>query len=100
LPPVRSQARLRIPTGAIVLGAKVTVLSKATSQATTVETNDLGYFAVRSLPPGTYKVTVESKTSAHSLWRTRFLLPKIRPCGLKLELGQIGDTIQVEGGAH
>ncbi len=89
------------PTGAIVLGARVTVLSKATSQATTIETNDLGYFAVRSLPPGTYKVTVESKNfRTLALENVEVSVAQDTALGgLKLELGQIGDTIQVEGGA-
>ena len=40
------------PTGSVVPGAKVTVLSKATNQASTAVTSDVGFFAVRSLPPG------------------------------------------------
>jgi hypothetical protein len=88
------------PTGAIVPSAKVTVLSKATNQATTVETNDLGFFAVRTLTPGAYKVTVESKNfRALALENVEVSVAQDTALGgLKLELGQVGDTIQVEGG--
>ena len=89
------------PTGSVVPGAKVTVLSKATNQASTAVTSDVGFFAVRSLPPGTYKVTVESKN-----FRTLAMenvevsvAQETALGGLKLDLGQVGETIQVEGGA-
>jgi len=88
-------------TGSVVPGAKVTVQSTATNQASTAVTSDLGFFAVRSLPPGTYKVTVESKNfRTVVLEKVEVLVAQDSALGsIKLELGQIGETIQVEGGA-
>jgi outer membrane receptor protein involved in Fe transport len=89
------------PTGAIVPGAKVTAQNTATNQAFTVEANDLGLFAIRSLPPGTYKVTVESK-NFRTLTVENVGVAVAQDTalgGLKLELGQVGETILVEGGA-
>src|SRR5690348_10202722 len=48
------------PSGAVVPGAKVTVVNTATNTASIAETNSDGAFAVRSLPPGTYKITIEA----------------------------------------
>src|SRR5260370_41908622 len=49
------------PTGAIVPGAKVAAVNTATNQTFSGETNDVGIVALRSLPPGSYKVTITSK---------------------------------------
>jgi len=88
------------PTGAIVPGAKVTAQNAATSQMFTGETNDLGFFALRALPPGNYKVTVESK-NFRTLTVENVGVAVAQDAalgGLKLELGQVGETVQVEGG--
>lgn len=47
------------PQGALVAGAQVRVIDLATSVATPTVTNSDGYFDVRALPIGTYKVSVE-----------------------------------------
>src|SRR5229473_4719127 len=87
------------PTGAGIPGAKVMVVSTSTNQVSPVDTSDLGFFTVRSLPPGTYKVTAESKNFR------KLVLEAVEVTvghdtalgGLKMELGQVGETIQVEG---
>src|SRR5258708_8430621 len=89
------------PSGAMVPGAKVTATNAATNTASSAQTNNEGAFALRSLPPGTYKVTIESPN-----FRT-VILDKIevfvsRDTDLgtpKLELGKLGETVQVEGAA-
>jgi hypothetical protein len=88
------------PTGSVVPDAKVTVLNAATNQASTAITSNAGFFAVRSLPPGTYKVTVESKNfRTVDLEKVEVLVGQDSALGtIKLELGQVGETIQVEGG--
>src|SRR5580765_7033549 len=88
------------PSAAIIPGAKVTVLSKATNQASIVDTNELGFFAVRSLPPGIYKVTVESK-NFHTLVLQSVEITVGHDTalgGLKMDLGAVGETVTVEGG--
>src|SRR6267378_5443865 len=88
------------PTGATVPGAKVTVVSSATNQASIAVTSDVGFFAVHSLAPGVYKVTVESKNFRTAvLDKVEVLVAQDSALGsIKLELGQVGDTIQVEAG--
>src|SRR5260370_27006037 len=86
------------PTGAVVPGAKVTVVSAATNTGATAQTNNDGAFALRSLPPGTYKITIESPN-----FRTTILdkidvsVAKDTDLGtMKMELGRVGETVQVE----
>jgi outer membrane receptor protein involved in Fe transport len=88
------------PTGATVPGAKVTVVNTATNQASSAVTSEGGFFAFRSLPPGTYKVTVESKNFRTAvLDKVEVAVAQDSALGsVKLELGQVGDVIQVEGG--
>src|SRR5258708_27538868 len=88
------------PTGGTVTDAKVTIVNTATNQASNAITSDSGFFAVRSLPPGTYKVTVESKNFRTAvLDKVEVVVSQDLGLGnIRLELGQVGDVIQVEGG--
>src|SRR6202140_3090573 len=49
------------PSSAVVVGATVTAQNTATGGTLTTVTNDTGYFTFRSVPPGTYKVTITGK---------------------------------------
>lgn len=89
------------PSGSVVLGAKVAAQSKSTNQAMSGVSNEQGLFAFRSVPPGSYKITIEAKG-----FRTVVLdnveVQVARETALgsvKLELGQVGETIEVEGAA-
>jgi hypothetical protein len=88
------------PTGAIVPGAKVVATNSATGQEFTGETNDVGLVALRSLPPGSYKVTITSKNFRTAvLEKVEVVVSQDSSLGtIKLELGQVGETIQVEAG--
>ena len=46
-------------TGAVVVGAKVTIVSTTTGLTRTATTNSSGLYSVVSLPPGPYNVTIE-----------------------------------------
>jgi hypothetical protein len=49
------------PSGAVVVGAKVTTENTATAVKTPTETNASGVYTIRFLPVGTYTVTIEAK---------------------------------------
>lgn len=89
------------PSGAAIPGSKVTVRNTATKQETTGETNSDGFFTVRSLPPGIYTVSIESKSFRTTvLDHVEVLVARDTALGgVKLELGPVGETIQVEGAA-
>lgn len=89
------------PSGAIVPGAKVTAESVATGQASSAVTNEAGYFAFLKLPPGMYKVKVESKNfRTLELNNVEVDVAKETSLGtLKMELGAQVEVVQVtEGG--
>src|SRR6266481_3065056 len=89
------------PSGAVVPGAKVTATSNATNTATTATTSGDGLFGLRSLPPGTYKVTIEAPNFRTAvLDKIEVFASRDTDLGTaKLELGKIGETVQVEGAA-
>jgi len=78
----------------------VTAVNTATNQEFVGETNDAGLVSLRSLPPGIYKVTVASKDfRTVVVEKVEVVVAQDSTLGtIKLELGQVGDTIQVEGG--
>ena len=49
------------PSGGAVPDAEVTAQNTATNQQFVGQTSGLGYVELRSIPPGTYKVTIASK---------------------------------------
>src|SRR5258706_4223901 len=85
--------------GGAVHDADVTAQNTATNQQFVGKTNSLGYVELRSIPPGTYKVTIASKQ-----FRT-LVVGKVDVVvaqntdlgGLKLEVGSVGEVVQVEG---
>src|SRR5215470_13789637 len=89
------------PTGAVVPNAKVAAENTATGQTITVETNDSGYFSLRNVPPGSYKVTVESKNfRVVRLDKVDVSVAHDSMLGeLKLQLAQTAEAVVVESGA-
>jgi outer membrane receptor protein involved in Fe transport len=87
------------PSGAVVPGAKVTAVSTATNAPSTGETNGEGLFDLRSLPPGTYKVTIEAPNfRTVILGSVEVFVSRDNYLGItKLEVGTLGETVQVEG---
>src|SRR5216684_3938687 len=89
------------PSGGAVPDADVTAQNTATNQEFVGKTNGLGYVELRSIPPGTYKLTIASKQ-----FRT-LVVGKVDVVvaqntdlgGLKLEIGSVGEIVQVEGAA-
>src|ERR1700674_8260 len=86
------------PSSAVVVGATVSAQNIATGGTLTTETNDTGYFTFRSVPPGTYKITIVGKG-----FRT-VEVPQVTVetakdatlAGIKLELtSAAGETVEV-----
>jgi hypothetical protein len=89
------------PAGALVPGAKVTAVNAATNQEFSATSNDAGLVSLRSVPPGTYKVTFTTNNfRTVVVEKVEVVVAQDSSLGaIKLELGQVGETIQVEGGA-
>src|SRR5215467_7966690 len=86
------------PSGAAVPDVAVKAQSKGTNQEFNGRTNSLGYVELRSVPPGTYTVTITSKSfRTMVLEKTEVLVARDTDLGtVKLELGTVGETVQVE----
>ncbi|MBZ5527255.1 MAG: carboxypeptidase regulatory-like domain-containing protein [Acidobacteriia bacterium] len=87
------------PSGAVIPGVKITASEITTNRTSTVESNEVGLFAIRSLPPGIYKVTIEAKGFRTAvLENIEITVARETTLGtIKMELGQVGETVQVEG---
>ena len=84
------------PTGAVIAHASVTVTQTGTQVKRTVTTNDAGQFTVPSLPPATYRVTVEApgfKTYAQDV---TLLADQNGTLEIQMQLGAAAETVTVE----
>jgi hypothetical protein len=86
--------------GAVVVGAKVTVRNTATGVVTEATTNETGNYQFPFLAPGSYEVTCE-QTGFKKFVRQGVVLDtgSTRTVDIALELGAITETVQVSGSA-
>jgi outer membrane receptor for ferrienterochelin and colicin len=88
------------PTGAAIPNANVTVTNAGTALNLTVTTNSSGYYTVKEVPPGIYKITVEApsfKTVTNSGVTAN--AGTIAHVDFKLPLGKATEVIEVTGEA-
>src|SRR6202521_3575257 len=87
--------------GAVVTNAKVTAKEVATNRVYTGDTSNGGVFNMRSVPPGTYLVTIEAP-NFHKYENKGVVVNVGTDAGLghvKMEVGSASETLTVEGGA-
>ncbi len=85
------------PSGAVVSAASVTAQNTGTGLSLHATTNDTGYYAFRSVPTGTYKVTIETK-GFRKVQVAQVEVSVSRESSLgttKLELASTGETVEV-----
>lgn len=88
------------PSGAVVLGAKVTVTNVGTNVRRTFVTDDSGTFTFPSMDPGSYRVTAEKagfKTS--SVNGVALSVDQSRRVDLKLSIGLVTEQVEVDASA-
>ena len=87
--------------GAVVTGAKITAKDLATNRELTGETTDAGIFILRGVPPGTYKLTIESPNFRK--YENKGVIVNVAnetSLGrIKMEVGSSTETVTVEGSA-
>ena len=85
-------------TGAIVPGATVMVTNVQTNISLTTQTDDRGAYAVASLRPGEYSLTVELSGFQKTI-RTGVILQvaQVARIDLTLQTGQLTETVEVVG---
>jgi hypothetical protein len=88
------------PSGAAIAGAKVTVTNLGTNLSVVATTNGTGLYAVRELPVGSYRMTVEAKgfktAASTSVGLNAGTVARV---DFKMELGQTREVIEVTGEA-
>ncbi len=88
------------PSGSVVPGVKVTVLSTETKVTRDTITNQDGYFQVIDLPIGNYHVEVEAPGFRKLQSETKPLqINQSLRYDMTLEVGQTSETVQVEANA-
>lgn len=90
------QGSVTDPQGAVVAGAEVMLLDKATNRSRVEITNESGLYTFANVPPGNYSVTVTKTGFRKSLVAD---LPvevnKSNTLNLTLEVGQVSEVVQV-----
>ncbi len=89
------------PTGAAVPGAAITVTNSETGQIVKTETNEKGEYALPSMPPGTYRVSVAKPGFKAEIKENVVIESGVAATvNVKLEVGQSAETVVVQGGAE
>jgi hypothetical protein len=89
------------PSDAAVVGASAKLVSTATGAERNTTTNDAGRFYFGSLQPGAYTLTIEA-AGFRGLRRTSINVTATETVSitdLRLEIGQVADSVQVEAQA-
>lgn len=84
------------PTGSAVASATVSTLQLGTDVKRTATSNNDGDFRIPSLPPATYRVTVEAPGFKTYVQEVTLLADQIGNLPIHLQLGQAKETITVE----
>jgi hypothetical protein len=88
------------PNKANIAGATVTVTSTTTSKSVTVTTNDDGFFSVRSLEPGVYRIRVErAGFSTATAENIVVQVSQVARADIQLKVGTPTENVNVEVGA-
>ncbi len=84
-------------TGAVIVGADVTLLNERTGAARETKTNETGIFVFAAVPPGQYTVKLQAE-GFRTLQRTGLVLPaneRLALGNIELTLGQVTETVTV-----
>ena len=84
------------PSGAVVVGAKVTVTQKNTSVVRTDTTSSAGQFNFPALPPAAYTVVVQAQGFKQYVQDVVMLADQIRNIDVRLDLGTTNQQVTVE----
>jgi len=84
-------------TGAVVPGATVTVVNKATNATRTTQSNAVGLFDFPALPPGNYTVTSELQGFKAASRDLELQVQQTARVNFTLELGTVTETATVTG---
>ena len=88
------------PQGNVVAGASVTLINTGTNTSRTTTSNDVGKYSFEFVQPGDYRVETEAKNFKKSvLNNVHALVAQSTSADVKLELGQLSETVTVSANA-
>ena len=88
------------PAGQVVPGASVTLINTGTNASRTTTSNDVGKYSFEFVQPGDYRIEVEAKNFKKSvLSDVHALVAQSTSADVKLELGQVNETVTVNASA-
>ena len=93
------QGTVTDPSGAVIAGAKVAIMNKATGAVIATTTSSAGAYNSGSLTPGDYLVRVEGKGFKTSTLPVTVEVASTVAGNVKLEVGQESQIVEVEGSA-
>jgi Carboxypeptidase regulatory-like domain len=85
-------------TGAVIPAAAVTATSVDSGRTWRTQTNEVGVYNLPAVPPGTYTLVVEAAGFKRLATNALTLeVNQVARLDLKLELGTVGETVEVQG---
>jgi hypothetical protein len=88
--------RITDANGAVVAGATVTIVEKATTRTLTATSNDEGNFTISQIAPGNYEVRVEAAGFKRSVQTDLALeTDQTQRLDIQLETGNVTETVEV-----
>ncbi len=85
-------------TGNVIVASAIVAQNDATAQISTTTTNDNGEFVFPSLPSGSYKIFVRVPGfKTYELKNLKLNVGQTSELSIKLEIGEVSATIEVEG---
>jgi hypothetical protein len=84
------------PSGALIAQARVTMTQAGTEVKRTAATNASGQFTIPSIPPATYRLTVEATGFKTYVQDVTLLADQNGSLQIPMQLGQTQDTVTVE----
>jgi len=88
------------PAGQVVPGASVTLINTGTNASRTTTSNDVGKYSFEFVQPGDYRIEVEAKNFKKSVLNdVHALVAQSTSADVKLELGQVNETVTVSASA-
>ncbi len=88
-------------TGAVIVGAAVTVTSAATGVTRTTVTGDIGTYRIDAVPPGVYMVKVtKSGFASVTFDKVELVVGRTTTQNVKLNPGAESQVVEVQAGAQ
>jgi Carboxypeptidase regulatory-like domain len=93
------QGTVTDPSGAVVGGARVTIINKATGQNIATTTSSSGTYASGALIPGNYQIKIEAKGFKTLEMPVTVEVNTTASGNARMTLGEAAETVEVEGSA-